>query len=61
MVHSVPGGDLNIMVQELENLLGTPPIGFEWLSYVFAGMLVVLGLRALVGVVTALFGGVSRV
>lgn len=54
------GGELNNMVQELESILGAPPPGFEWLPYVLCGVLLVLGLRALVGVVTQLFGGISH-
>lgn len=43
------------IVTELERLVGVPPAGFEWLSYLLAGVFLLFLVSSAVGVISAVF------
>lgn len=42
-------------ISELRALIGSPPIGYEWLEYVFMGVLCIFLCSSIVSLLSALF------
>ena len=44
-----------VFISEIRSLLGSPPVGFEWLEYVFAAVFLMFLVSAAVGLISAIF------
>lgn len=46
---------MSILISELRILLGTPPVGFEFLEYIFAAILLIFLVSSAIGLIASIF------
>ena len=42
-------------ISQLQGLIGVPPVGYEWLEYLFVGLLLILLVDSAISLVAAVF------